>query len=225
MTLARMKPRSKSLWILPAACGALVPLRMVHARHSPLAVGQEGDQAQQVVAGGDEVVQTTGFNAHFSQEKPSFPRGSSRRYPPRSWRRWECSVRPLLGGACGHQRDILVVFDALHQVVLAHVAGVQHRLSAQQAHLVQHGLLLGITLVKIEAAGRLACAQVIGQLLQPCGFGGSTLCCCRSWRPLPCGLRGSAPPQGRTGSARSRWHRCRQWGPRPRPWKHPPPHG
>ena len=34
MTLARMKPRSKSLWILPAACGALVPLRMVHARHS-----------------------------------------------------------------------------------------------------------------------------------------------------------------------------------------------
>ena len=34
MTLARVNPRSKSLWILPAAWGALVPLRMVQARHS-----------------------------------------------------------------------------------------------------------------------------------------------------------------------------------------------
>ena len=39
----------------------------------------------------------------------------------------------------------------------------------------QNSLLLGIALVKIEAAGRLAGAQVVGQLLQPCGFGGSTL--------------------------------------------------
>ena len=36
MVSARMKPRSISEWILPAACGALVPLRMVHARHSSL---------------------------------------------------------------------------------------------------------------------------------------------------------------------------------------------
>ena len=33
-TAARMKPRSKSLWILPAACGALVPFVIVHARTS-----------------------------------------------------------------------------------------------------------------------------------------------------------------------------------------------
>ena len=36
MVSARMKPRSMSEWILPAACGALVPLRIVHARHSSL---------------------------------------------------------------------------------------------------------------------------------------------------------------------------------------------
>ncbi len=34
MTSARMKPFSKSVWITPAACGALSPLRMVQARHS-----------------------------------------------------------------------------------------------------------------------------------------------------------------------------------------------
>ena len=33
-----------------------------------LAVGQEGDQAQQVVAGGDEVVQTAGLDAHLGEE-------------------------------------------------------------------------------------------------------------------------------------------------------------
>ena len=31
---ARMKPRSMSEWILPAACGAFVPFLIVHARHS-----------------------------------------------------------------------------------------------------------------------------------------------------------------------------------------------
>ena len=36
MTSARMKPRSKSEWILPAACGAYVPFLIVHARHSSL---------------------------------------------------------------------------------------------------------------------------------------------------------------------------------------------
>ena len=30
-----MKPRSKSVWITPAACGALYPLRMTHARTCP----------------------------------------------------------------------------------------------------------------------------------------------------------------------------------------------
>ena len=32
------------------------------------AVGEEGDQAQQVVAGGDEVVQAAGLDPHFGQE-------------------------------------------------------------------------------------------------------------------------------------------------------------
>ena len=33
-TSARMKPRSKSEWIFPAACGAFVPFLMVQARVS-----------------------------------------------------------------------------------------------------------------------------------------------------------------------------------------------
>ena len=36
MTSARMKPRSKSVWILPAAWGAFVPFLIVQARHSSL---------------------------------------------------------------------------------------------------------------------------------------------------------------------------------------------
>ena len=39
----------------------------------------------------------------------------------------------------------------------------------------EHGLLLGVVLVKVEAAGGLAGFQMGGQLLQPCGLGGSTL--------------------------------------------------
>ena len=34
MTSARMKPRSKSVWITPAACGAVLPARTVQARTS-----------------------------------------------------------------------------------------------------------------------------------------------------------------------------------------------
>ena len=36
ITSARIKPRSKSEWILPAACGAFVPFVIVHARTSGL---------------------------------------------------------------------------------------------------------------------------------------------------------------------------------------------
>ena len=36
MVSARIKPRSMSEWIFPAACGALVPFLIVHARHSSL---------------------------------------------------------------------------------------------------------------------------------------------------------------------------------------------
>ena len=43
MTWARIKPRSKSEWILPAACGALVPRSMVQARHSFLPSRQKAD--------------------------------------------------------------------------------------------------------------------------------------------------------------------------------------
>ena len=34
MTSALMKPRSKSVWMTPAACGALAPRLTVQARHS-----------------------------------------------------------------------------------------------------------------------------------------------------------------------------------------------
>ena len=139
-----------------------------------LAIGQEGDQAQQIIAGSDEVVQTTGFNAHFSQKGLLFLGGVVGDILLGLGADGNVACALFLG-ACGHQRDILVVFDALHQVILTHVAGVQHRLCAQQAHFMQNSLLLGIALVKIEAAGRLACAQVVSQLLQPCSFGGSAL--------------------------------------------------
>ena len=139
-----------------------------------LAVGQEGDQTQQVVAGGDQVVQTAGLDAHLGQKCLLFL-GAVIRNVLLGLGTDGNVAGALLLGAGSHQRDVFVVLDALHQVILAHVAGVQHRLCTQQTHLVQHGLLLGVGGVKIEAAGGLTGAQMVGQLLQPSGLGGSAL--------------------------------------------------
>ena len=65
--------------------------------------------------------------------------------------------------------------DALHQVVLADVAGIEDRLCAQQAHLAQHQLPAVAGGVPVKAAGRLALGEVGGQLLQPGGLGGGRL--------------------------------------------------
>ena len=57
MISARMKPRSMSLWILPAACGALVPLFDRPGADFFLAGGQERHQPEQVVGLDDELVE------------------------------------------------------------------------------------------------------------------------------------------------------------------------
>ena len=54
MVSARMKPRSKSVWISPAASGALAPLCDGPGARFLGAGGEEGDQAEQLVAGADD---------------------------------------------------------------------------------------------------------------------------------------------------------------------------
>ena len=139
-----------------------------------LAVGQEGDEAQQVVAGGDEVVEAAGLDAHLGEEGFLLLGGVVGDVLLGLGADGDVTCTLFLG-ACSHQRDVLVVFDALHQVVLAHVAGVEDGLAAQQAHLVEHGLLLGVALVEVEAAGGLAAFQMSSKLLQPCSLGGGSL--------------------------------------------------
>ena len=81
----------------------------------------------------------------------------------------------LLGGAGLHQREVGVVLDAAQQVVLAHIAGVDHRLGGQQTHLLQ-GLGLGLVVrVGGKGAGGLAGFQMVCQLLQPGGLGTGSL--------------------------------------------------
>ncbi len=68
MTSARMKPRSKSVWIAPAACGAVAPTRTVQARTSFGPAVKIGLQAQQPVGAADHAVQSRLAQAELGQE-------------------------------------------------------------------------------------------------------------------------------------------------------------
>ena len=57
MTSARMKPRSKSVWITPAACGAVDPALHRPRPHFLFAGGEIGLQPQQFVGAADHAVQ------------------------------------------------------------------------------------------------------------------------------------------------------------------------
>ena len=63
-----MKPFCRSVWISPAASGAVAPRRTVQARHFVRPDGEEGLQAQQVVGQADHAVQAGFFDAVFLQE-------------------------------------------------------------------------------------------------------------------------------------------------------------
>ena len=74
---ARMKPRSKSEWMTPAACGALVPTVIVQARASFGPHREIGDQAEQRIAGPDETVEAGLFEAQRLEEFLLFLRSAS----------------------------------------------------------------------------------------------------------------------------------------------------
>ena len=63
-----MKPRSKSVWITPAAWGAVSPMWMVQAAHFLHPGGEVGLQAQQREGGADQAVQARLGLAHVGQE-------------------------------------------------------------------------------------------------------------------------------------------------------------
>ena len=66
-----MKPRSKSVWMTPAALGAVSPMWMVQA-HFLLAGREVGAQAQQVIGGPDERSHAAFGHAHVLQELGAF---------------------------------------------------------------------------------------------------------------------------------------------------------
>ena len=57
MVSARMKPFSKSVWMTPAACGALVPLVDRPGARLLGPDGEIGDEAEKLVAGADDAVE------------------------------------------------------------------------------------------------------------------------------------------------------------------------
>ena len=68
MVSARMKPRSKSLWISPAACGPLAPFLDGPGARFLGADGEEGDEVEQVVAGADDAREAGLVETHFLEE-------------------------------------------------------------------------------------------------------------------------------------------------------------
>ena len=68
ITSARMKPFSKSVWITPAACGAVAPPAHRPGAHFLHAGGEVGLQAQQLVAGADHAVQARLGQAEIVEE-------------------------------------------------------------------------------------------------------------------------------------------------------------
>ena len=139
-----------------------------------LAVGQEADEAQQLVAGLDELVQTGGLDAHFLQERNFFLlRGTGNVLLGLGADGDSLGV--FLLGAGGNEREVRVLVQPAQQVVLADVAGVDDRFGGQQAQLLAGGLHGVVALVKVKAARGLAALKPGGQVGQPGSLGGSGL--------------------------------------------------
>ena len=138
-----------------------------------LAVGQEGDEAQQGIAGGDEPVQTGAGQAQVLHEhgpvlgvhlgKVLLGLGTD-----------GDDLGPLGVGTGLHLLIVLVVLRVGHTVVV-HIAGVNNGLSGQQTHFPQGQGLFFVALVHGEGPGALTLTQMLHQRLQPfalglCGF-------------------------------------------------------
>ena len=136
------------------------------------AVRQKADEAQQLIAGLDEVVQTGVLNAHLLQKRQLFLRRGLRNVLLSLGADGQ-RLRVLGGGAGGHQRVVGIALQPAQQVVLAHVAGVDDRLGREQPQLLAGDGLAVVPLVKGKGAGGLFRLQMGGQLRQPGGLGGS----------------------------------------------------
>ena len=133
-----MKPRSKSLWITAAACGALVPLHDGPGARLLRPDGEIGDQPQQVVAGADHPIQAAVVQPQPFQELARDRPPAVAPPPPRSRRRRSPRARPPPWPASATARGERV---AGRRRGLLDVAHVQHRLGGQQLQ-PPHRLLL-----------------------------------------------------------------------------------
>ena len=68
MTSARMKPRSKSVWITPAACGAVDARAHGPGAHFLRTRGEIGLQSQQFVGGADDAIKSGLLKPQLAQE-------------------------------------------------------------------------------------------------------------------------------------------------------------
>ena len=169
-----MKPRSKSEWILPAACGRFRSFFDRPRAAFLLAVRQETDEAQQAVARLDEVVEARRLNAHLREELFLLLGRVVRDVLLRLGADGD-ALRALGLGQPAHGLVVGVRLHAVHQVVLAHVRGVDDGLRRQQAHLAHERGLIVVLGVELERAGVLARAEVLSQLFHPRGGRGGLL--------------------------------------------------
>ena len=165
MTSARIKPRSKSEWILPAACGALVPFSMVQARTSCSPGGQVAHQAEQIVADLDQAVKTGLMQTQLGQEHLLLlcVHACDILFELCTDRQDHCAlrVRDSL-----YSLEALIFFVVAGKAFLVHVGRVDDLLCGQQVALVYDAVDILVLAEALKGAGGLALLEMCLELFQ-----------------------------------------------------------
>ncbi len=140
MTSARMKPRSKSVWITPAACGAVAP-------RAPSRPALPSGPTVKIGLQAEQLGRRRGSRGSTRLVEPEFCAGTRRARPPRAARsrprspRTPATTTGAFGrapGARAHPSSGLS-----REAALVDVGHVHHRLHRQQLQLAQIAPLLG----------------------------------------------------------------------------------
>ena len=200
MISARMNPRSMSLWILPAACGALVPFSIVQARLSCLAGSEERHQTEQVVDLDDQPVEPAGRDAVVVAKGAGLVLGQAGELRFDLARKRDRAA--ILAGGVGEDR--LHHRPGRRDLRLVDVGDVEHRFQAEQEQLARQRYL--------GRVGRKRARRTVGLERRRPGYRvRSAAGLAWGWRaPRGPAVRSVSPAsQGRQAPFRSRRSRCR----------------
>ena len=212
MVSARMKPFSKSVWMAPAAFGALVPRSHRPGPRLLGADGEEGDQVEHAVALADQRVEAGLLRGPSCFQELGALLGLEGRQLRLDLGRDDDAAGALRLGPLLHLAGEGVAADG----GLVDVADVEHRLGGQQLQLARRPRSSsGVSLAR--RAGLPALHQL--QRLVDQGDLRAWPPCRRLWPSWPADRGGAPGCRGRRASARSRPSRRRRSGStRPSTW-------